>query len=82
MVEEGETGFMVEPGDVEGLAKAIGRLAADSELRHRLGSEGARRARSDFSFDLHPDRMERVLIETAAIGCDRKPGEEKVDDHL
>src|ERR671930_405634 len=43
VVEEGEDGYLVEPGDVDALAERLAQLAADPELRERLGA--ARRAR-------------------------------------
>lgn len=81
MIVEGETGLMVEVGDVEALARGLGRLVGDLELRQRLGAAAARRARVDFSFDLHVDRMERALIESAAVGIDSRPVEATSDEH-
>jgi len=43
VIEDGENGLLVEPLNAEELARAIERLADDSELRRRLG-ESARRA--------------------------------------
>lgn len=42
-VAEGETGLLVELGDQEGLVAAMRRLAADGELRHRMGRNGRAR---------------------------------------
>jgi glycogen(starch) synthase len=39
-VEDGVTGILVEPGDVQGLAQAIVWLAQDRELRRRMGAAG------------------------------------------
>jgi glycosyltransferase involved in cell wall biosynthesis len=39
-VRNGETGFLVRHGDVEALAAAMGRLAADRSLVERLGAQG------------------------------------------
>ena len=51
----------VPPGPVEetvdGLARAIQRIAADPELRTRLGQEARRRAAEDFSWDAKFERM-------------------------
>jgi glycosyltransferase involved in cell wall biosynthesis len=43
VVREGEDGFLVDPGDVDALADRLARLAADPELRERLGAAGRAR---------------------------------------
>lgn len=43
------TGLVVEPGDVQQLATAIGRLLADATLRDRLGAQGRARVEQEFS---------------------------------
>ncbi|HKH64922.1 MAG TPA: glycosyltransferase family 4 protein [Solirubrobacterales bacterium] len=48
VVRDGETGFLVAPGDVAGLRGAMERLIGDPALRERMGSAAATRAR-DFS---------------------------------
>jgi glycosyltransferase involved in cell wall biosynthesis len=40
VVTEGEDGFLVEVGDVDGIAEALARLARDPELRARMGERG------------------------------------------
>jgi glycosyltransferase involved in cell wall biosynthesis len=68
MVVEGETGFMVEPRDIDGLAERMVRLARDEALRRRMGAASAKRARAEFSMERHVDRMEGILSEVAAQG--------------
>ena len=43
VVEHGEDGFLVEPGDIEGFAEALERLARDPDLRARFGATGRER---------------------------------------
>ena len=43
-VEDGATGLLVPPGDVQALRAAIERLLRDPELRRRLGTAGRERA--------------------------------------
>lgn len=45
----GETGLSVPPSDPTALAKAINRLAADKELREKLGKRAAERVREKFN---------------------------------
>jgi glycosyltransferase involved in cell wall biosynthesis len=47
-VVEGETGFVIEPGDPAALAQSWENLADDPALRDRLGAEGSRLARERF----------------------------------
>jgi glycosyltransferase involved in cell wall biosynthesis len=47
-VIDGETGYLVEPGDVAGLGAAIERLAKDPERRLAFGLAGQRRIREHF----------------------------------
>src|SRR5262249_51878492 len=49
IVEEGVTGLIVPPGDAPALAGAMDRLAADPELRWRMGEAGADRVRRLFT---------------------------------
>jgi glycosyltransferase involved in cell wall biosynthesis len=51
LVEDGVTGLLVPPADPPALADALARLAADPELRARLGRAG--RARVAAEYDLH-----------------------------
>ena len=50
MVKEGETGYLVEPGDVEGTAHALEQLVCNPLLSSKLGAAG--RARADELFKL------------------------------
>jgi glycosyltransferase involved in cell wall biosynthesis len=43
VVLPGQTGFLVAPRDVPGLAAALSRLIVDADLRGRYGAEGRRR---------------------------------------
>jgi len=49
VVRDGENGFLVAPGDVDGVAAAITRLLLDPALRRRLGS--APRELGEFDID-------------------------------
>jgi glycosyltransferase involved in cell wall biosynthesis len=50
VVVEGETGWLVPPGDVPALAAAMNQLLADPETRRHFGRAGQRRVKQEFSF--------------------------------
>jgi colanic acid/amylovoran biosynthesis glycosyltransferase len=49
LVEDGVTGSLVPPGDVEAIARALDRLARDREFRSRIGAAARERVRRDFN---------------------------------
>jgi glycosyltransferase involved in cell wall biosynthesis len=51
LVVDGETGIVVPPRDPVALRSALDRLLADPDLRHRLGTAGRERARTQFSWE-------------------------------
>ncbi len=66
-IVEGETGFLVDQGDVDAMAVAMGRLAADPGLRTAMGAAG--HARAAALFDAHDlaRRAEDILIAQAGL---------------
>jgi glycosyltransferase involved in cell wall biosynthesis len=61
-----QTGLLVEPGDLNGLAAAILRLVADAELASRLGQRGRLRVARHFSAEAmaktYLDQYEQVRM--------------------
>lgn len=49
LIEDDETGILIEPGDVAGLSAAILNLLEDPQRAHRLGKSGQTRATEQFS---------------------------------
>lgn len=47
--QHGQSGFVVDPGDPHGLARALDVLLANVELRRKLGAYGRRRALSEYT---------------------------------
>jgi D-inositol-3-phosphate glycosyltransferase len=60
VIEDGVSGYLVPPGDEEGLAEAIARLLSDKEKAEAMGRIARRRAEEDFSW-------ERVALRTKEI---------------
>ena len=55
-----ETGFLVPPRSIDELAEAIGRLAADENLRQRLGNNGRERFTDQFRHEFMTERIREV----------------------
>jgi glycosyltransferase involved in cell wall biosynthesis len=67
MVVQGETGFLVPPGDAIALADAIGKLIGDAVLAQKMGRAGHERAKKLFSIERNVCEL-RVLINTGGNG--------------
>ena len=59
-VRHGETGLLVEPGDVNGFAGAVVRLLEDAPLRERLGQAAARDVRERLGWEQLVKTVERA----------------------
>ena len=70
VVRDGEDGFLVEAGDVEGAARRLADLAADPALRARLGASGRARVLERYSVARlvdDVDRLYRALLESKGL---------------
>jgi phosphatidylinositol alpha-1,6-mannosyltransferase len=65
VVADGETGFLVEPSDVETLTARLALLLDRPELCRQMGEAGRRHVAEHFSFDVFQSRVRR-LLEAAA----------------
>jgi glycosyltransferase involved in cell wall biosynthesis len=60
IVVDGETGFLAQPQDVQGLADALAQLIQDAPLRHHMGMLGEDRLETHFN-------AERMIDQTLAL---------------
>jgi len=58
VIEHGATGFLHDVGDCGGMARDVGRLLGDAELRRAMGQAGVQRATESFSLDAAVQRHE------------------------
>lgn len=63
VVQEGESGLLVAPGDAEGFARRILELAAQPALRATMGARARHRALEHFSPKPIYDRLENLLLQ-------------------
>jgi glycosyltransferase involved in cell wall biosynthesis len=66
LVEDGVSGLLVAPREVEMLAAAVSRLLRDQELAARLGAAARERIRRQFSTTLRLDRLESLYEKVVA----------------
>lgn len=62
---EGVTGLLVDPQDPEDIARAITRILTEPGLSTALGTAGAARVRSEFTWAQAAERMQGVLTAVA-----------------
>jgi glycosyltransferase involved in cell wall biosynthesis len=70
IVVDGETGFLVPPGDVAALADRLEQLATRPELRHRLGAAARQRYRERFTLEAFEQRLAGALLHAVRPGGD------------
>jgi glycosyltransferase involved in cell wall biosynthesis len=66
IIEDGETGWLVEPDDVSGLADALAHAIADDAERERRGATAEAAAAQRFAWPAIAGRLAEVLDEVAA----------------
>jgi glycosyltransferase involved in cell wall biosynthesis len=69
LVEHGVHGLLYEPSDVDGLAAAIARLAADPPLRRRLGELACAKVRRDHTWRAVARRILEVVEQGVAVAA-------------
>lgn len=68
VVKDEETGICVDTRDTDGIALALKRLAADADLRRRMGKAGLLRVQNEFGLDQMVDRLEAIYVTTGLNG--------------
>ena len=61
IVQDGVTGYIVDPRDPNEIAASIVRLARDRELRERMGRAGRLRFEQEYTFDAYLRHWDRAL---------------------
>ena len=79
-IVDGETGFLVPPGDVDALRQAMERLIADPALRARMG-EAAKRKAVEFQASAVVERIEQSYRELLREGAQANDRLSSTPDH-
>jgi glycosyltransferase involved in cell wall biosynthesis len=63
IVDDGETGFLVEPHDADAVAERLTQLADSPELRERMGAAGRKKFTREYTVSRHLEAMRSVFLE-------------------
>ena len=63
IIKNKETGFLIEPNNVQELTNAIKLLVNDKQLRLEMGEQGYLRALEKFSIQKYVSKIEKVLLD-------------------
>ena len=61
VVIDGQTGLLVDEGDIDGMAESMRRLLEDPELARRLGMAARERVVSEYSLDRSIDNLWSII---------------------
>jgi glycosyltransferase involved in cell wall biosynthesis len=64
LCRDGETGFLIPPGDVAALDRRLGQLIDDPALRLRLGEAGRRFVRNSLNAEANYNRLIDIILST------------------
>jgi len=73
LVEDGRTGFLVQPRDATALADALGRLLEDPRLRHEMGQAGRQKVLEEFDLDRNAAKLATLIAAVASRQRDDSP---------
>lgn len=62
-IRHGENGFLVEPGDAEGLAREVQKLLDDPALRRRIGRQGLADVNRRYALEVHAKARIQAIAE-------------------
>ncbi len=74
-VENGKNGWLVSPGDVQGIADALLKLLKDPEICHAFGEQSFQLTKERYSWKAVGDRFREHIVHVLA-----KSGEQRSDD--
>jgi len=73
LIEQGDTGLLVPPGDPDALAAILAELLDDPIRARSMGKRGRKRQQAEFDLDVLVHRLEALYLEPLAAHRDRRP---------
>jgi glycosyltransferase involved in cell wall biosynthesis len=68
IVTDGQTGILVEPGDIKNMATAVLRILAEKPLAKTMGRDGRDRVTALFTKERYARQVEKVYMHELGIG--------------
>ena len=63
VIDDGVTGYLVNPRNIDEIYRKIKKLLEDKELRTQMGKKGREKVENTFTFEILKERLENVLNE-------------------
>ncbi len=82
LVDDGVSGLLVPPGNVERLMEAIVTLAGDAELRRRMGAEGRRKVCQEYDVASNGRQLLAVFVDAGVLEQMPDDAEEAAHDRV
>lgn len=60
VIEDGVNGYLVDPGDINSLAKGIGRVISDFNQLEAIGANACSLIKEKFSFTIHAEKIQNI----------------------
>ena len=61
-IEDGVSGFLVDPNDKKGLYETIVKLLRDKELAKKMGAAGRKRVEENFSYEVFLKKVKEIFL--------------------
>ena len=74
LIQDGENGRLVEPGDQAGFDAALGGLTAERTMRERFAAAGRRTIETRYSFAVRMGKLRALYDELTSFLARRRPG--------
>lgn len=67
VINNGENGFLLKPGDIEGFSECLKKLLEDKELRDEIGQRARKHVMKNYSYPVHEKLISNLYEKVASM---------------